>query len=54
MESKKLVDKLMEIKKSNQRNVQLEQEIAILKGEIATHFEKVTKLVQENIAKQGT
>lgn len=48
MSEKELIDKLVEIKESNLKEVGIEKEIATLQKEIAVHFEKVQKLFEES------
>jgi hypothetical protein len=46
MDEKNLKDKLSQIQKNNQRKAAVQKELAILKTEIDTHFQKHLKLIQ--------
>ncbi|MFT5884308.1 MAG: hypothetical protein ACI9IP_000763 [Arcticibacterium sp.] len=46
MDEKNLKDKLSRIQNNNQRRAAVQKELAILKGEIDTHFQKHLKLIQ--------
>jgi len=46
MDEEKLKDKLSRIQNINQRRAAVQKELAILKGEIDSHFQKHLKLIQ--------